>query len=387
MLKWLKVGALAVMLALPWAFPVSATDAGGVSHRVVTNTTDQLFNAVDETSADLLAAPFTELTFFISGTYSTANTVVLQKEVGSPGSGAFETVLTLDTSTANARTVGGFTTGPNTDNYRLKMTAFGTGAVVAYMTDYPRAARNWGTSDATNIVFFDDFKITGVASATVLDANVYVITEDSGGGGQGVPAVMVAGILEGGFTHTSDDGNGEEVCVGQADPATDGSTVSDGWHMFELRVSIDVLTGLAEMGWWDTICTADTVPISITTGTVAANGATAAIAAIVLDDGATDATAWQAVSAISNAEGANALEVPMITAVVSTYVVLRLEIDNLGNAYFFVDDILLHAEPLAVLTTSEIAAFFQVESTTSTALVGTVDYWTTVQPRPTSPTS
>ncbi|KKK69191.1 hypothetical protein LCGC14_2936510, partial [marine sediment metagenome] len=367
MLKWLKAGALAVMLAMPWALPVGATDMGGVPHQVVSSSeADQGFDAVGEVSATFTVAPFAEITLFTSGTYSTGNTVVLQRERGSPGSGAFVNVLTLTTSTANARAIDGWTNGPNSNGYRLAMTAFGTGQVNVMATDYPRAARSWGPSDSTGIYFFDDFKISGVASATVLDANTYVITEDSGGGGQGVPAVIVVGILEGGFTHLSDAGNGEEVCVGQADPATDGSTVSDGWHVFELRVSLDVLTGLAEMGWWDVICTADTIPITITAGTVVANGGTASIAAIVMDDGATAATSWQAVSALSNTEGSGALEVTLQTAEATNYHVLRLEIDNLGNAFFFVDGVLLHVEALAVLTTSEIAAFFQTEATATT---------------------
>jgi len=67
----------------------------GVQAAVVTNTTDQLFNAVNETSTTLRVNPFTQISIFVSGTYAAGNTVVLQRGVGSPGSGAFEDVATV----------------------------------------------------------------------------------------------------------------------------------------------------------------------------------------------------------------------------------------------------------------------------------------------------
>lgn len=393
MFKWLKAGALAVMLALPWALPVGASDDGGPNHFIAVNTTDQLLNSVDETSTSLLAAPFEELTIFVSGTYSTANTVVLQREVGSPGSGSFETVLTLDTSTANTRTIAGWTNGPNTDNYRLKMTATGTGAVVAYMTNYPRAARNWVRDRSFN-VFFDDFTETGDdnASNTVLNNELYLAFSNTASGANEVLAFVDESNLEGGVIMESSDGTADEMaCFGALLAGTHGGTVGGGWISFEARVEWSTYAGKGGISINDTICVSNAVSLTDITGvTVAANGATASTADIRFDDGATSALFFHATSAISNIEGSNALTVVgPATATAGNYApVLRIEIDNLGNAFFFHNSLLFHVEPLAVNIGDEV--IYRVEggnSATTTGVDVTIDYIEWVTPRPVAPTT
>ncbi len=394
MLKWLKAGALAVMLALPWAMPVGANDDGGPNHFIAVNTTDQLLNAVDEVSTSLLAAPFTELTIFVSGTYSTGNTVVLQKEVGSPGSGAFETVLTLNTTVANTRQIDSFTTGPNTDNYRLKMTAFGTGAVVAYMTDYPRAARD-RVADSSFVVFWDDFQTTNDLNQdgpTVVNEQMYVATANTVGGANEIAGVIDVSNLEGAVTMESSDGTADEMaCFGAILAANQSATVGDGWIAFEARVEFSTYAGKGGIVLSDTICVANAVSLTNVTGTtVDANGASDSVAAIWFDDGATSALFFHAVSAIANAEGSNAVTVVgPATATAGNYApVLRIEIDNLGNAFFFHDGTLFHAEPLAVTVGAEIG--FRIEagnSATTTGVDSTIDYIEWVTPRPTAPTT
>ena len=394
MYKWIKALGVAAILAFPMALPVGASDDGGPNHFIAVNTTDQLLNAADETSTSLLAAPFEELTIFVSGTYGAANVVVLQREVGSPGSGAFETVMTLDTSTANLRTISGWTNGPNTDNYRLKMTTFDTGAVVAYMTNYPRVARDWVRSSSVQ-VFYDDFnqtQETNLDSFVLINDQLYLPFANTVGGANEVLAAVDVSNLEGAVLQESSDGTaGENSCFGSLLAATHGATVGDGWISFEARVAFSDNSGVGEISISDTICIANAVSTGTITGTaVTLNGATASAATVIYDGDATAALFWHAISAISNAEGSNAVTVsgPALKTA-SQYNVLRVEIDNLGNAFFFVEGVMFHAEPLAVTVGNEV--IWTIQGGTSTASTTgnntTIDYieWTT--PRPTSPTT
>ena len=396
MYKWIKALGVAVILSLPWALPVSASDDGGANHSIVSSSeTNQAFDALDETSPSFLVNPFTELTIFVSGTYSTGNTVVLQREVGSPGSGAFETVLTLNTTVANTRQIDGWTNGPNTDNYRLKMTAAGTGAVSAYVTDYSRTARNWGVSTDSYVVFWDDFQTTNDLDQdgpTVVNEQMYISTANTVGGANEVAGVIDVSNLEGAVTMESSDGTADEMaCFGAILAANQSATVGDGWMSFSARVEFSTYAGKGGIVISDTICTANAVSLTNVTGTtVDANGASDSVAAIWFDDGATSALFFHAVSAISNAEGSNAVTVVgPATATAGNYApVLRIEIDNLGNAFFFHNGLLFHAEPLAVTVAAEIG--FRVEagnSATTTGIDSTIDYIEWVTPRPTAPTT
>lgn len=381
MRKFLMGLAAALLLYIP----VAAQAA------VVTNTTDQLFNAVGETSSTLrVNTRFTQLSVFVSGTYAAGNTVVLQRGVGSPGSGAFENVVTVTTGTANARLVTRWDTGPNPESYRLKMTATGTGDVVAYLTDWPITARAWATG-ATRIVMFDDFTGDNSASTTVINASKYVSETQSTSGGT-IAANTVA-IQEGGVSIVSGDDSSnagdEATCMSAITAASFGGLVSDGIISFEARLQADSINGIVAAGLIDIACVADNVPVAdIDSGTVTFNGATAGGAMIWQQDEATNVDSFQAISALANVEGANALEVPLGTVIVAaTYYTLRVETDTTGNAYFYVDGTLQHAEPLAVTTTDRLVPMIQAVATidgTSEAVTIIVDYWEFMVPRPAS---
>lgn len=384
MKKFLKAFALGV--ALLWGVVVTPAQAA-----VVTNTTDQLLNAVNEVTSTLRVDPFTDLSIFVSGTYEDVNTVVLQREVGSPGSGAFEDVRTVTSGTANARVVTRWTSGPNPESYRLKMSITGTGAVVAYLTDWPVTPTVWVTG-SDRIVFFDEFlgNENNAASLTVLDASLYVSQTQSTSGGT-IGAYDTA-VQEGAVVITSGDDSSnlgdESTCMGAITTASWGALVSDGIISFETRLRVDTIAGSVGAGLIDIACVADNIPIAdIDSGTVVFNGATAGGALIWQQDEATDVDDFQAISALSNAEGANALEVPLGVALVAdTYFTLRVETDTAGNAYFYADGTLLHAEPLAVTTTDRLIPMIQANSTipgTQTVVI-TVDYWEFSVPRPSS---
>ncbi|KKN29919.1 hypothetical protein LCGC14_0839180 [marine sediment metagenome] len=379
MLKYLKTLATAAILSLgiaPWA-----------QAAVVTNTTDQLFNAVDEISTTLTTEAGTVLTTFVSGTYAVANVVRLQREVGSPGSGTWENVtrVTGASTTANARVVTTWTTGTGTEGYRLIMTATGTGAVVAYLTDAAVTARTW-VNNSSQIVMFDDFIGMNSTSTTALNASRYV-TQDSNSGG-GTVAVMDVAIQEGAVVMDSGTTADDGTCMSAITAASFGALVSDGWTSFELRIRSAAVTGVVTMGLSNVICVADVVPIASVLALVVdqVDGGSESLALITRDDDATTATEWQAISAIADAEGANALEVPLgVITAADTYVVLRVEIDSGGNAYFYVAGNLVHAEPLAVTTTARLAPILHLmESTVDAgAVISFIDYWEFVAPRPT----
>ena len=374
-----------IALALVLFFGGSAVQAA-----VVTNTTDQLLNAVNEVTSTLRVGATTQLSIAAHPDDEDVNTVVLQREVGSPGSGAFEDVLTVTSGTANARVVSRWTTGPNPSSYRLKMSATGTGAVVAYLTDYPVTPTAYVTN-STTIVHFDDFIGLNSASTTVVNASRYVTQTQTTSGGT-LAANSVA-VQEGGVIMLSGDDSSnlgdEATCMSAITLASMGALVSDGPISFEVRLRADVDDGIVAAGLIDIACVADNVPVAdIDSGTVAFNGATAGGAMIWQQDEATDTDDFQAISAISNVEGANALEVPMGVALVAdTYFTLRVETDTAGNAYFYVDGTLLHAEPLAVTTTDRLIPMVQTVATIgspSVAVTVVIDYWEFVVPRPSS---
>ena len=372
------LGAGAVLLLGVW---------GSAQAAVVTNTTDQLFNAVGETSDTLRVDPFTTISTFVSGTYESVNTVVLQRGVGSPGSGAFEDVLTVTSGTLNARVTSLWTTGPNPESYRLNMTATGTGDVIAYLTDWPVTAIDWVT-DADQIVFFDDFMgDTNDGSLTVVNPSLYV-TQDSDVGGGTIAAVTTA-IQEGGVTLIGGTTAENGVCMSMVTTASFGALVSDGTMSLEVRLRTDTLDGKMVVLLASVACVADVVPlVDIDSGVVSqVDAGSESLAGFVRQDEGTDTDDWQAISAIADAEGANALEVPLGTATaVDTYVILRVEIDSAGNAYFYVAGSLVHAEPLAVTTTARLIPLIQDMETALNvgAVTMVIDYLEFVQARPSS---
>ncbi len=394
MFKWIKALGVAALLAIPSV--AMATDGGkGIPHEIAVNTTDQLLNATGETSTSLSAVPFQELTVFVSGTYGAANVVWVQKEVGSPGSGAWENFFQLDLATANDRVIQGITNGPTPAVYRLNMTNFDSGAVVAYMSNYPRAARDWSVGyRTTHTNWFDDFRI-GIElnqdAVTVINEQLYLGFSNTNGGANEVLVALDETNLEGALIMESSDGTADEMaCVGTELAAEDGATVGGGWISVEGRIAWDAFSGKGSFGITDTVCVSNAVSHSDITGTaLAANGASDSIAVISFDDGATSALFFHASSAIANAEGANAVTVVgPATPTADDYVILRVEIDNLGNAFFFHNGTLFHVEPLAVTVAAEVIWMLNGGTSATTTGVNTViDYLEWVTPRPSTPTT
>lgn len=364
---------------------------GTVAHAaVVTNTTDQLFNAVDEVSTTITVPAGTTLTTFISGTYAAGNTVVLQRELGSPGSGAWRTVQTVTSGTANARTSASWTTGTGREAYRLNMTATGTGDVVAYLTDKNTAAASRSSySDAGQIVFFDDFLgLHNDGSLTVINPSLYVSTQ--GVDSEGTIGAISTAAHEGGLILVSgDNAAGSEICLSFVDETTSGALPSEGALVYEIRVEHDQVDGLTYMALQTLNCTANgtlDVHVDISSGVynhISTNNNDQI--GIARQDEATDTDDWQAFSALVTTEGANALEVPLGTATVANaYVVLRVETDTTGNGYWYVNGVLVHAEPLAITPGTRLIPMFLVSETAAGGgtVTGTLDYIFFVSARP-----
>lgn len=377
MFKWIKAFGLAALLALPFAAPVGAA--------VVTNTTDQLFNAVGETSSSLTAAAGADITVFVAGTYAAGNAVWLQKEVGSPGSGAWENFMLVTNGTANAKINTSAKNGTSTQNYRLLMTATGTGNVIAYLTDHWVSPRQtWARADYME--HYDEF-IDQDSSATVVTAAKYS-TEVSDSGGSLIASVS-AGANEGALTITSGTTSNDGACFSVLTVASFGSDISLGWSMFEARLqSADDTDGIVSMGWSDQVCadTTDTIPVSdVDSGVVSqVDGESESLAILTRQDEATDVDGWIPVTAIADTEGANALEVSVGSQADAVYQVLRVEINSGGDAFFYIDGALVWAEPLAVTATAVLSPIIHsMESALNTgANITLVDYIWYVTPRP-----
>jgi hypothetical protein len=359
---------------------------------VVTNTTDQLFNAADEVSSTLTVSAGTIITTFVSGTYSAANVVRLQREVGSPGSGAWENVarVTGASTVANARVVTSWLTGTGPEAYRLLMSATGTGAVVAYLTDASVTATNYfRTSNASNTVFFDDFfGENNDGSLTVVNPSLYVTTQ--GADSEGTIGAITPAIHEGGLVLISgNNAAGSEICISMIDEATHGALPSDGVVVFEVRMRSAQVDGLTYMALQAQNCTANgtaDVLADMDSGVfVQVDASNADMIGILRQDEATDTDDWQAFSSLIDTEGANALEVPLgVVTAADTYVVLRVETDTLGNGYFYINNALVHAEALAITPgTRLIPVIITAETVAGGGVVtNTLDYILFIHPRP-----
>jgi len=383
------LGVLALAGALVFGTP-NISEAGVVA----SSESGALFNAVDEASDTLRVAANAKLSIFVSGTYATDNIVWLQKATA-VGSGAWENVIRVTgTSTvANARVETYWDSGPNPADYRLFMSATGTGAVVAYLTDKNRTAvsiHDYANS-ATQIVTFDDFMgQSNDGSLTVLNPSMYLTTR--GEDQEGTIAAVTVAIQEGAVTIVSGDNlAGSEICMSAITTGSFGALPSDGPIVFEIRQAGANIDGITYMALQAQECAADNV-VSVLADMdsgvfVQVDASNADMIGIIRQDEATDTDDWQAFSSLVDTEGANALEVPLgVATSANTYVILRVETDVLGNGYFYVNGALKHAEALAITPgTRLVPAYVSAETAAGGGVVTTtIDYWAMVVARPTS---
>ncbi len=372
--------------ALAVVFMAFASLAPANAWTVVTNTTDQLFNAVAEVSTTLkVRRRGTPITIFVNGTYAVGNVVKLQRERGSPGSGAWVNVQLVTKGVADATVQTTYITRRDRENLRLNMTATGTGAVVAYMTDAPKVPTEY-TDQRLYQVFFDDF---GPTQTTAIDAQKYV-SIDGDGGASGTICVNSLNIQEGGLVCVS--GTGEDaadvLAFSMIDVSDDGALVSDGTAIFEVRMKASDYDGQVGMCLHDEeAVSSQLTPFDIDSNAIVFNSSNQADAVCIMaQDEADTADIWQPASAINDALGNNADEWDLGPAVVNAvYTILRIEINNNGDALFYVSGSLMFAEPLAVALTARLIPFVWSNTTTDGAggaITYTIDYLVFTKERP-----
>lgn len=367
--------ALALSAALLW-MPTFAQAA------VVESTeTDDLLNAVGELTSELRVQPFTNVSIFVNGTY--VADAFLQREVGSPGSGSFENVAEV-TAAANATVTTIWTSGPNPETYRIRLTAYTSGAVLAQMTDNSRAPQDM--SDGAVFGYHtDDFH----EQTTAVNADFYVVTENDAGGTVGVLVpTLQEGVVQM-ITGTGDDA-ADEQCFSHVDLSDTGALVSDGRMMFETLIKGDDIGAQMGMALHDEECVATQLtPFDIDSNAIVFNSSNQANAvAIMYQDEASDATAWHAASANNDTLGNNADEFELgVVVVADTYARLRIEIDSTGDCFFFVANVLRYAENECVQTSARLVPFWWINTTTdgtSGASTMTIQWYQWAWTRPSS---
>ena len=320
----------------------------------------------------------------------------LQRELGSKGSGAWETVQgysdvfpTASTSTVQVSRYE--SQKPGTTCFRLKVTTDGGGTGHAQIvTDGNAPTADPGR--ATHNIWFDDFG-RSVLAVAALGSNpgdyLCFVGDGSGSSVVGVGEVSPEGIL----TLTGgDDGDAEDTSECTLGAAGNVSLTSVGLHIFEVRSSVEDITagdwfvGLSE----DVSANNSEDPEhDIDSNTITDNAAVNSGVSIGMSSDADNATLLHAVSTNATAIGNAAGEYSLGNApVAATYQVLRIEIPSTGDAFFYVDGVLMGAEPLAVATTSTLMPYFVATSADDcTASCGVtkldIDYLLWITPRPT----
>lgn len=349
-MKTLRNLFLAALLA---AFPVQFALADVVE----STETDDVFDAVGEVSSTLFVADAgTPITVFVNGTYS--GDVFLQREQGSPGSGAWQNVVEV-TGAANATVVTATETETDNTSWRLFMSAFTSGDVVAQLTDSPVSPRTF-VGDAY-VIHEDDFFTN---TATIDDA-FYVTAENDAGG---TVAVVTPTIQEGAVTIITGTGgdDADEVCFSLIDATDDAALVSDGWTAFETNLQASVVTGQYGMLLHDEECVNTQVsPFDVDSNAVTFDTSNQDNSVGLMHSEEADfPLAWIPVCANADAECNNEDEYDTATTIAaSTYTRLRVEVQSNGDCYFFVNNNLVYAENECVATTARLIPFIWADTT------------------------
>jgi hypothetical protein len=316
----------------------------------------------------------------------------LEKEVGAPGSGAWAVVggFTDVFPTANGgAAVGGVTqvmryTSPEPACYRLRMKTDGGGTgqiqIVTNrdaVTAYPGNATHWRVQD--------DF-MAGVLPITTGHATVSYIVHL--GDGNAVLSV-IEGEPEGALTFSGgDDGDDTDLSTGSLGLLTNGALISDGLTAMEMRVSASqIADSNFGFGLVDVISAAtEIVPFEANTNVVVEGAvtSTANAAAIFFNTDSNDAQGDFFLAGTNNANtlGNAADEYSLGSApVATTYVLLRIEIEATGHAFFYINGTLQGAEPLAVATTAVLIPYWWAGSpddgtgTVTKMYIDFLDFW------------
>ncbi len=324
----------------------------------------------------------------------------LEREVGSKGSGTFELVAGFADvfPTANgSAAVGGVTQvartksdSPNATCYRLRMTTDDGGtAQIQLITN--RGSPSGAQSRSTHATYFDDFH-RGVLGVAALGPEALELISFAGDGtGSSVVGVGEASP-EGILTFTGGDDGDAEDTLEVTGIASTGGLVSAGLIIVEYRSSVeDITAGDWILGLTEDVTanTSEDMEYDVNTNVVTDFSTVDSSIAFAFSSDAVAPTLLQAVSTNATNIGNAADEYSLGNApVAATYQLLRIEIDSNGDAYWFVDGVLMGAEPLAVATTATLFPYMAASSaddctTTCGVTKVDIDYILLVLPRPT----
>ena len=324
----------------------------------------------------------------------------LEQERGSPGSGAWVPVSGFEdiaTTVNGGAAVGGQTqiaryVSDKPNCFRLHMTVdnAGTGQVQIVADGAPTP----NPGSATHNRVYDDFQHGTLPISTTHNGATpsYVVFIGAGN-------AAVLGVIEGEGEGTLTMSNGDsgtddqDLTVLSYGLITNAALISDGLTILEGRIAQSQITDTrVNFGLADRINAAtEEEPFQCDTN-VCVEGQVASFSNAVtflFDTDSNDAEGdfWLATNMNANTLGNASDEYSLDGKVptVATYQVLRLEVDSAGNAFYYIDGVLVGAEQLAVATSAVLIPHFTAGS--AEAQTGTVnklhlDYWDFYVPRP-----
>lgn len=319
----------------------------------------------------------------------------LQRERGSPGSGAWRAIsgyTDIFPAINGATAVGGPTQvaryiseAPGCYRLFMRTDTAGTGQIQIVTNQRAPTA----VTLASHVTAHDEFltPLLPVTTAHAPSTPSYVVFI---GSGNAAVLGVVEGAQEGIITLSSGDSGATDtdLSVLSYGLITHGSLVSSGLTIVETRIHMSQITdGRVNFGLADRINAATEEEPFQANSNVVVEGQVASFtnAAVFLFD--TDAVVdqWGAASMNANAIGNVADEYSMKAPVAATYQTLRLEVSAAGHAYWYVDGLLLGAEPLALATTAVLIPHITAGSAddgTGTVNKLNVDYLRFITPRP-----
>ena len=211
---------------------------------------------------------------------------------------------------------------------------------------------------------FDDFTSAAIALTGVVPDTWIAF---AGSDGDATVAATTAGVPEGKIVIGSGDGDGSnDASVLSLILLSKGSLVSLGTTVMEARVSTSAVTGCTiNVGLSDKLAeSAENLLHLANSGTVADGGLTVTnVALFLFDFDATANTVWQVSSENAGTIGASAAETSTgVTTTADKYYTLRIEVDEDGDARFYVNGVLTNTVATAVATTSLLIPFIGMDS-------------------------
>ena len=338
------------------------------------------FTAVGDVSSSLSvnANRGAVVNIYINGVYDMV--IALERERGSPGSGAFAVVPGFRDIAPAANTLYRVTHITERDNevLRLRVTTDTSGTAFYSLFDGRTSPRTF--TRATHLNSFWEFYETDTALAgdttwqSEMVSDVYT---------SGTAPVQVTTNQEGTIVGTVGTGTNEDtdaVAVSTGETiAGFAALISDGVTSVTWRVRLNDIVGNSYgFGLSDAIPIANTIWLfEVNTNLVTDTGTTNDIVLHFSSD-ADATTSWNPVSTNGGTIGNNADEFACPeTIAVDTYMNLTIQIEATGDAFFYVDDVLCAAEALATATTARLVPYAygtSAEDDTSGGGVFTIDY-------------